>query len=132
MTSAWHEGRGTSAETAVLLHGAATLAEVELLTTRLLDGLAAPCEVGGARTAVRASIGIAMAPRDGTDIDTLLSNADRALCAAKSAGRGEYRFLAPERVAQTRRRLTIEQELRQALARGELTFAFQPQADLAR
>ncbi len=118
-------------EFAVLLHGAATVAEVELLTTRLLDGLTAPCEGQGARIAVRASIGIAMAPRDGGDIDTLLSNADLALYAAKSAGRGEYRFFAPEMAAQTRRRLTIEQELRQALARGELALAFQPQVDLA-
>ena len=118
-------------EFAVLLHGAASEAEVELLTTRLLDGLTAPCEVQGARIAVRASVGIALAPRDGVDIDTLLSNADLALYAAKSAGRGQYRFFAPEMAAQTRRRLTIEQELRTALARAELSLAFQPQVDLS-
>ena len=117
-------------EFAVLLHGAASEAEVELLTARLLDGLTTPCEVQGARIAVRVSIGIALAPRDGADIDTLLSNADLALYAAKTAGRGEYRFFAPEMAAQTRRRLNIEQELRQAMVRGELSLAFQPQVDL--
>ncbi len=118
-------------EFAVILRGVFTREEVEALTRRLLDGLQAPCEVQGARVAVRASIGVAMASYDGGDIDTLLNNADLALYAAKSAGRGEFRFFAPDMAALTRRRLLIEQELREALARGELSLAFQPQVRLA-
>jgi diguanylate cyclase (GGDEF)-like protein/PAS domain S-box-containing protein len=118
-------------EFAVVLHGVGSVDEVQLLTQRLLDGLMAPCQVLGASVAVRTSIGIAMAPQDGNDIDQLLNNADLALYAAKSAGRGEFRFFAPQMAALTRRRLVIEQALRDALARGELSLAFQPQVDLA-
>ena len=117
-------------EFAVLLHDVVSTAEVELLTQRLLDGLLEPCEVQGSRIAVRASVGIAMAPRDGQDIDTLLNHADLALYAAKSAGRGEFRFFAPDMAVQTRRRLAVEQTLREALERGELSLAFQPQVTL--
>ena len=113
-------------EFAVILRGVASAEEAELLTHRLLDGLQAPCEVQGSHIAVRTSIGVAMAPRDGTEIDTLLNNADLALYAAKSAGRGEFRFFAPQMAALTRRRLIIEQALRQALARDELSLDFQP------
>ena len=118
-------------EFAVILRGVASTEEAELLTNRLLEGLQAPCEVQSARIAVRTSIGVAMAPRDGTDIDALLNNADLALYAAKSAGRGEFRFFAPQMAALTRRRLVIEQALRQALERQELSLHFQPLVGLA-
>lgn len=118
-------------EFAVILRNVSTTEEAETLTRRLLDGLQAPCEVQGARIAVRTSIGVAMAPRDGSEIDTLLNNADLALYAAKSAGRGEFRFFAPDMATLTRRRLVIEQELREALARKELSLAFQPQVRLS-
>jgi diguanylate cyclase (GGDEF)-like protein/PAS domain S-box-containing protein len=117
-------------EFAVILRQVTSAAEAELLTLRLLEGLQAPCEVQGTRIAVRTSIGVAMAPRDGLQIDTLLNNADLALYAAKSAGRGEFRFFAPQMAALTRRRLIIEQALRQALARQELSLHFQPQVSL--
>ncbi len=118
-------------EFAVLLHPLQSAAEAQALAARLLGGLAEACEVQGARVAVRASIGIVLAPGDGQDIDTLLSHADLALYAAKSAGRGEFRFYTPEMAAVTRRRLLLEQALREALPRGELSLAFQPQVDLA-
>jgi diguanylate cyclase (GGDEF)-like protein len=118
-------------EFAILLRDVATRDEAEAMTRRLLEGLLAPCEVQGARIAVRTSIGIAMAPADGTDIDALLNCADLALYAAKSAGRGEFRFYAQEMATSTRRRLLIEQELRGALGRGELRLHYQPQVDLA-
>ncbi len=117
-------------EFAVILRDVSSTDEAELLTRRLLDGLQTPCDVQGSRIAVRTSIGVAMAPRDGTEIDALLNHADLALYAAKSAGRGEFRFFAPQMAALTRRRLVIEQALRDALARGELSLAMQPLVDL--
>jgi diguanylate cyclase (GGDEF)-like protein/PAS domain S-box-containing protein len=119
-------------EFAVILRDVASIDEAEQLTHRLLDGLQAPCEVQGARIAVRASIGVAMAPRDGTDIDALLNHADLALYAAKSAGRGEIRLFEPQMAALRRRRLTVERRLREALDRGELSLAYQPLVDLGR
>jgi diguanylate cyclase (GGDEF)-like protein/PAS domain S-box-containing protein len=118
-------------EFAVILRDLADADEAAQLTRRLLDGLQAPCEVQGARIAVQASIGVALAPRDGSDIDTLLNHADLALYAAKSAGRGEFRFFSPQMATLTRRRILVEQALRGALARGELTLSFQPLVDMA-
>ena len=117
-------------EFAVLLYPVTSVADVKLTAARLLDGLAAPCEVQGARVVTRASIGIVLAPEGGHDIDALLSHADVALYAVKLAGRGEYRFFTPEMGESTRRRLLIEQALSEALPRGELSLAFQPQVDL--
>ena len=86
----------------------------------------------GVRIAVGTSIGAALAPHDGSDIDALLNHADLALYAAKSAGRGGFRFFEAQMAAQTRRRLGVEQALRDALAQHALRLEFQPQIDLAR
>ena len=117
-------------EFAIILREVASADEARQLTERLLAALQTPCEVQGARIAVRTSVGIALAPQDGDGIDTLLNNADLALYAAKSAGRGEYRFFEPDMAVLTRRRLVIEQELRHALHRGELHLEYQPQISL--
>jgi diguanylate cyclase (GGDEF)-like protein len=119
-------------EFAVILRDLGGADEAEQLTRRLLEGLQAPCDVQGARIAVQASVGVAMAPRDGTDIDALLNHADLALYAAKSAGRGEFRFFTPQMATLTRRRILVEQALRGALERRELTLSFQPLVDMAR
>ena len=118
-------------EFAIILREVAGTEEAEVLVARLLEGLQSPCEVQGTRIQVRTSIGVAMAPRDGAEIDVLLNQADLALYAAKSAGRGAFRFFAPDMAALTRRRLVIEQELRGAIERRELSLAFQPQVDTA-
>ncbi|TDP61596.1 PAS domain S-box-containing protein/diguanylate cyclase (GGDEF)-like protein [Roseateles toxinivorans] len=117
-------------EFAVILRDVSSRAEADLLTRRLLDGVQLPCEVQGAHVVARISIGVAMAPKDGTAIDVLLNNADLALYAAKSAGRGDFRFFAPQMAAVTRRRLAVEQALRGALQRQELSLHFQPQVSL--
>ncbi len=118
-------------EFALLVHPVESVDELKAMASRLLGGLAAPCDVQGARIVVRASIGIVLAPDDGDDIDTLLGHADLALYAAKSGGRGEYRFFVPEMAASTRRRLRVEQALVEALPRGEMSLVFQPKVDLS-
>jgi diguanylate cyclase (GGDEF)-like protein/PAS domain S-box-containing protein len=117
-------------EFAVLLQPVGSKEDVEVLAARLLASIASACDVQGSRVMVRASIGVAMAPVDGDDIDTLLGHADLALYAAKSAGRGEIRFFSPEMAAKTKRRLLVEQSLRSALVNGELSLAYQPQLDV--
>jgi diguanylate cyclase (GGDEF)-like protein/PAS domain S-box-containing protein len=118
-------------EFAVILRDVESQNEAGLLTHRLLGGLESPCDVQGTRILVRSSVGVALAPRDGSDIDALLNHADRALYAAKSAGREEYRFFASQMGAQTRRRLSIEHALRGASARRELSLVFQPIVNLS-
>lgn len=114
-------------EFAVLM-AAGEMHEVEQLTQRVIDALRQPCLLNGLQLTTYASIGVALAPRDGQDVDTLLNHADLALYAAKAAGRNEAFFFAPAMAASTRRRVALEQALRGALARDELHLVFQPQA----
>src|SRR5262249_30193217 len=73
-----------------------------------------------------ASIGIALSPQDGSDIERILKNADLAMYAAKAAGRRTYRFFEPGMDAQVRARRLLETDLRQALSDGGFEVYFQP------
>ena len=73
-----------------------------------------------------ASIGIALAPQDGSDLDQILKNADLAMYAAKAAGRRTYRFFEPEMDAQVRARRVLETDLRQAIVDGGFEVYYQP------
>ncbi|WP_271168949.1 GGDEF domain-containing protein [Hansschlegelia plantiphila] len=63
------------------------------LARRIIRVISAPCGIGDHEIAIGASIGIALAPADGTSLDELTACADRALYAAKAAGRGTFRFV---------------------------------------
>jgi diguanylate cyclase (GGDEF)-like protein/PAS domain S-box-containing protein len=76
------------------------------------------------------SIGIAVCPDDATDRQTLLSHADTALYRAKSEGRGTYRFFEAEMAAAVRERRMLEHDLRNAIARGQLSLVYQPQKNV--
>jgi predicted signal transduction protein with EAL and GGDEF domain len=73
-----------------------------------------------------ASIGIAMAPADGTEADQLLKNADLAMYGAKAGGRATYRFFEAEMDAEMKARRALEFDLRQAIMCGELELFYQP------
>jgi diguanylate cyclase (GGDEF)-like protein/PAS domain S-box-containing protein len=119
-------------EFGVLLRGVHDVSEVEAIARRLIDTLQEPCEVQGSCITPRCSVGIARFPDDGQAIDELLQCADLALYDAKSNAPGTWRFFASRLGAQTRRRLLLEQDLRDALAKGELRLQFQPQVDMRR
>jgi diguanylate cyclase len=76
------------------------------------------------------SIGIAVCPDDATDRQTLLSHADTALYRAKSERRGTYRFFEAEMAAAVRERRMLEHDLRNAIARGQLSLVYQPQKNV--
>jgi diguanylate cyclase (GGDEF)-like protein len=78
-----------------------------------------------------ASIGIAVAPDDGSSLDQLVNNADLAMYDAKSSGRRTYRFFAPEMGARMRTRRALELDLRQAITAGDFEIHYQPLVDLA-
>ena len=100
--------------------GAATLAQT------LVSRIGSPYEIGGQRVLVGASLGIAIALRDGDSASELLRNSDLALYRAKADGKGRYRFFEPQMDAEMQWRRTLELDLRDALDRGELTVNFQP------
>ena len=79
---------------------------------------------------VSTSIGIAICPDDGTDRQTLMTQADTALYRAKKEGRGTYRFFESSMGASVRDRRLLEYDLRQAISRNELWIAYQPLKDI--
>jgi len=100
--------------------------EAALLAQRLLSVLGRPFTVEDHAINVGASIGIALYPEDGRDFTQLLKNADAAMYHAKDCGRGTFRSYTPELGATAAGRLRVENELRSALARGELLLHWQP------
>jgi len=100
------------------------------LAKRVAEVIGAPFEVEGHDVTVSASIGIAMAPRDGADPDTLLKFADMALYAAKTDGRRTYRFFEAEMNERLHARRALETDLRLAFARNEFELYYQPTIDV--
>ena len=96
------------------------------LAERIHNALRQPCELEGNRFSMDASIGIAMAPADGTETDQLLQNADLAMYGAKASGRATYRFFQAEMDAEMKARRALEFDLRQAIMCGELEMFYQP------
>jgi diguanylate cyclase (GGDEF)-like protein len=85
-----------------------------------------PFTVLGHKIDIGTSIGVALAPQDGTDPDQLLKNADLALYKAKQDGRGVYRLFQQEMDEQMQARRVLELDLRNALADGQLALFYQP------
>ena len=96
------------------------------LADRLVRALALPFEIEGHQVLVGASIGVAVAPDDGTDPDELLKKADMALYEAKAAGRGTFSLFRPQMDELAQRRRLLEIDLRGATDRGELVLHYQP------
>ncbi|HZP75527.1 MAG TPA: EAL domain-containing protein [Pseudolabrys sp.] len=117
-------------EFAIVQMGAAP-SEATELAARIIETLSAPFEVRGHQVVIGASVGIAMAPTDGSEPDQLLRNADMALYRAKSDGRGTYHFFQPEMDAQLQARRGLELDLRKALAEGQFELYYQPLVDIA-
>ncbi|KQN32772.1 putative bifunctional diguanylate cyclase/phosphodiesterase [Sphingomonas sp. Leaf38] len=90
-----------------------------------------PVHHDGRMLRVGASLGIAVAPRDGTDADTLLKNADLALYRAKDGGRGQMCVYEPVMDEKIERSRDLAAEMQDALVRGEFHLVFQPIFDLA-
>ena len=83
------------------------------------------------RITISASIGIALSPHDGEETGILLRNADLAMYQAKSAGRNQVRFYAPEYERQAKEQLELEIALQRALRGNALSVAYQPKVDAA-
>ncbi|MGH7042706.1 MAG: putative bifunctional diguanylate cyclase/phosphodiesterase [Acetobacteraceae bacterium] len=117
-------------EFAVLVGEAVGPAELEGLARRLMDGLSRPYLLTGQPVTVGLSAGIARAPENGTNADTLLRCATTALHAAKAAGKGRYATFTPEMQARSETRRQMETDLRRAFALRQFTLHYQPQVDV--
>lgn len=103
---------------------------IERLAENLVDAVGRHLAVQGTQLAPSTSIGIAIAPGDGSDAGTLLKNADLALYRAKEAGRGTYAFFETGLNERAQVRRQLETDLRLALERGEFELYYQPLFDL--
>jgi predicted signal transduction protein with EAL and GGDEF domain len=104
--------------------------EVTRLARRTIEALSEPCAIEGHQVVVGTSVGIAVAPTDGSSGNQLLRNADLALYRAKADGRGTYRFFEPQMNVQMQARRLMERDLRKALTSGEFDLYYQPIFDL--
>jgi diguanylate cyclase (GGDEF)-like protein/PAS domain S-box-containing protein len=106
-------------------------AEFAELGDRLVKSFADPFEIDGHHILMGASVGIAIAPSDGLDGETLMKNADLAMYRAKQAGRGTYYFYEKGLDSAAKQRLSLETALRDALSRNEFRLVYQPLMNLA-
>lgn len=106
-------------------------ADITVAAGKVLEAFRTPLRISGQEFMLTASIGIAVAPDDGTSSRELMRNADTAMYHAKSRGRDAYQFFARSMNQRIARQLSLEQALRGAVQRGELTVAYQPLVRLA-
>ena len=117
-------------EFAIVLADLARAEDAAMVAQKLIERLSAPVAVGGHELFVSASIGVALFPADGEDVETLLGAADAAMYRAKQAGRNSFQFFTAEINQRTRARALLGAELRRALERGEFRLVYQPKFDL--
>ncbi|WFU20311.1 EAL domain-containing protein [Bradyrhizobium sp. CB3481] len=113
-------------EFAIVQTGIEDTDDVMMLVSRIFEAIRSPYQCLGHQVTTDASIGIALAPQDGTDIDQILKNADLAMYAAKAAGRRTYRFFEADMEAEVRARRSLEMDLRRALIDGGFEVYYQP------
>jgi diguanylate cyclase (GGDEF)-like protein/PAS domain S-box-containing protein len=117
-------------EFGILLVDVNTDSDVDRLALNLSQVIGEPRILGDRNIAVEASIGIAIAPRDGITANELQRNADTALYRAKGVGRGSYRFFEHDMDIQLQERQALVLNLQTALERNEFRLAYQPIVNL--
>jgi diguanylate cyclase (GGDEF)-like protein/PAS domain S-box-containing protein len=103
--------------------------DVAHVAQKVIEQLSLPVVVEERELTVTPSIGIAVFPEDGRDAETLIRNADAAMYHAKEMGRANYQFFTEQMNLSASRRLSLENDLRRALAKGELCVYYQPIVD---
>ena len=96
------------------------------MAAEIIASLSQPYSVEGSRCIIGVSVGVAIAPFDGLSSDDLVRNADLALYAAKGNGRGRFAFYSSDLHQAAEDRRVLEEDLRDALARGEIELGYQP------
>lgn len=107
-----------------------TTDSVRRIADTLAAAIAEPCRVADMDLRVTASMGVSLCPHDSRQADALLRDAEAAMHAAKEQGRGKICFFTRDLNERTSERLLMENQLRQALPRSELSLVYQPQVHL--
>jgi diguanylate cyclase (GGDEF)-like protein len=119
-------GRLGGDEFKAVLPGTVDIGLLESLARTLIEQVSCPYTIEGHRILIGASVGIAIGDPGRACADSLIRNADLALYAAKSAGRGKHCFYEPSMHSEAADRQALESDLRQAMDRGELEVLYQP------
>jgi len=117
-------------EFAIVRSGIRSVEEVNNMIARIYEMLRMPSDCLGHQLTSDASIGVAVAPKDGRDLDQLVKNADLAMYAAKSEGRRTFRLFEIDMEIQAQRRRELEGDLSRALVEGNFEIHYQPILDV--
>lgn len=104
---------------------------VAIVARRIQGAISKPFELDGHEVYVTPSIGIALFPEDGDNVDEILKNADTAMYHAKALGKNNFQFYEETMNARAGGRLKLEGDLRKALERDEFSLAYQPQIEVS-
>ncbi|MBI5918417.1 MAG: EAL domain-containing protein [Nitrosomonadales bacterium] len=113
-------------EFTVILSGFDSRVHLERIAQNIIAELARPFELGSDNAYISASIGITLYPDDALDLEGLLKSADQAMYGAKAMGRNRYGYFTESMQREAQEKLSLTNDLRQALARGELEVYYQP------
>jgi diguanylate cyclase (GGDEF)-like protein len=119
-------GRLGGDEFQAVLPGSVDIGLLESLARTLIEQVSRPYSIEGHNVTIGASVGVAIGDPGRASADALVRNADLALYAAKGAGRGKHCFYEPSMHSEAAERQLLENDLRQAIERGELWVAYQP------
>jgi diguanylate cyclase (GGDEF)-like protein len=114
----------------IILNEVADNEQVATVAAKALAAIRPAFKLAGHECHTTASIGIAMFPADGADVETLTRNADLAMYHAKENGKNHFRFFTEGVKTQSIERLKLETSLRQALERDQFSLHYQPKVDL--
>ncbi|MEQ1742169.1 MAG: EAL domain-containing protein [Candidatus Nitrotoga sp.] len=117
-------------EFVVILASMASEDEAWMVSQKILKLMTEPFTIEARELFITCSIGIALYPKDGEDAKALLQSADGALYLAKNKGRNNAQFCTAEMNTRALERLTLENELRQAINRREFLLHYQPRVDI--
>ena len=117
-------------EFTLLLYNINSPEEATLICQKIIQSLSSPFDFDGRELYTKASLGIALAPYDGEDAETLLKNADAAMYKAKQKGRNNYQFYTRAIGSKVSEELNLENQLYKALKKSEFVLHYQPKINL--
>jgi|GEM_PF-514857 len=117
-------------EFVLLIEGISSAETVAQLAEEIIASVRQPITLRGHSVKVGASLGLALFPEDGSDVKTLMQQADTAMYAAKAAGKNTYRFFRADMQDSVSEKMGLEQSLRNAIRDDQLELHYQPKIGL--
>lgn len=117
-------------EFTIILNNLKDQISTDRIAQNILDKFNEPFYLGGEIVYITASIGISVYPVDGTEVDVLLKNSDRAMYAAKEQGRNHYHYFTPTMQDAALNRMHLSNDLHTALIAKQFQLHYQPIVDL--